>query len=75
MSDIPLPPASLRPAAAARRFRAPTDEAPATRLVLILLAVLGLGVLVRNEAGGRSTSYRLADSDPETEVQNRQKTQ
>ncbi|PAU98421.1 sulfate ABC transporter permease subunit CysW [Paracoccus salipaludis] len=46
MSDIPLPPASLRPAAAARRFRAPTDEAPATRLVLILLAVLGLGVLV-----------------------------
>ena len=46
MSDIPLPPASLRPAAAARRFRAPTDEATATRLILILLAVLGLGVLV-----------------------------
>ncbi|MFC0342156.1 sulfate ABC transporter permease subunit CysW [Paracoccus niistensis] len=45
MSDIPLPPASLRPAAT-RRFRAPTDEAPAVRLVLILLAVLGLGVLV-----------------------------
>lgn len=44
MSDIPLPPASLHPAA--RRFRAPTDEAPAARLVLILLAVLGLGVLV-----------------------------
>ncbi|SDL58972.1 sulfate ABC transporter permease subunit CysW [Paracoccus chinensis] len=45
MSDIPLPPAGLRPAAA-RRFHAPTDEAPAARLVLILLAVLGLGVLV-----------------------------
>ena len=46
MSDIPLPTAagSLRPAA--RRFRAPTEEAPAARLVLILLAVLGLGVLV-----------------------------
>ena len=40
--------AALTPSAGAapRRFRAPTDEAPAARLVLILLAVLGLGLLV-----------------------------
>ncbi|MDO5371126.1 sulfate ABC transporter permease subunit CysW [Paracoccus sp. (in: a-proteobacteria)] len=46
MSDIPLPPASLRPAAPRRRFRAATEEAPALRIALILLACLGLGVMV-----------------------------
>lgn len=30
--------------------------------------LLDLGVLVRNEAGGRSTSYRLADPDPKPEI-------
>ena len=41
MSDIPL-------ASTARRFRAPTDEAPALRIVLILLAALGIGLLLES---------------------------
>ncbi|MRX52147.1 sulfate ABC transporter permease subunit CysW [Paracoccus sp. S-4012] len=44
MSDATLPlPAVVRPC---RRFRAPTDEAPAARRLLIALAVVGIAVLV-----------------------------
>ena len=61
MSDIPLPPASLRPDAA-RRFRAPTDEAHAARLGLLheLLGRCGQGLAVELKLASalRSASVR-----------------
>ncbi|WP_112875305.1 sulfate ABC transporter permease subunit CysW, partial [Paracoccus endophyticus] len=46
MSDAALPPSARTPGVVPHRFRAPTDEAPVARLILILLSVLGMGTLV-----------------------------
>ncbi|WP_112875574.1 sulfate ABC transporter permease subunit CysW, partial [Paracoccus endophyticus] len=46
MSEIALPPSARTPRVVPHRFRAATNEAPAARLILILLSALGIGAMV-----------------------------